>query len=89
MMLRVEEGWSHGAMMFGRMVLGKVIFQTGAAGCPIDFEVALDGAVVEPEKVHADGFGLLLLDGAVNDSIGSGIVGLEWCDWLAGDSRFL
>jgi hypothetical protein len=64
------------------MVLGEVFAQTGAVGCPIDFEVTVGGTVGYPEKAHVDGFVLLLLEGTLNDSISSGIASLRFCGWL-------
>ncbi len=64
------------------MIPGEVIAQTGAVGCPIDFEVAVGGTLGCPEKAHVDGFGLVLLEGTLNDSISSGIVSLRFCGWL-------
>ena len=44
---------------------------------PIDLELALGDAVAEPVKAHVNGFGSILLDGVVEDTIGSAVVGLD------------
>ena len=40
-------------------------------------ELALGNAVSEPVEAHANGFGSILLDGVVEDTIGSAVVGSD------------
>jgi hypothetical protein len=75
-MLFMEEDRSHEAMMGRRMMFGKVVSEVVASWGPEDIEVSLVAAVAYPVKTHVDGFRALLLDGAVDDAVCGGIVGL-------------
>ena len=43
----------------------------------IDLELALGNAVAEPVEAHVDGFGLVLIDGVVEDTIGGAVFGSD------------
>ncbi len=72
----LEVGGSHGLMMFGRMVFGKVIGMICVAGAPEDVELPLTRVVTNPIKPHVDGFRPLLFDGVIDDATGSAVVRL-------------
>ena len=40
-------------------------------------ELALGNAVLEPVEAHVNGFGLILFDGVVEDTIGRAVVGSD------------
>ena len=56
------------------MVFGEAIGMIGVTGGPVDVEVALADAVVDPAEAHVDGFGSFLFDGVVGDAVGSAVV---------------
>ena len=56
---------SNGAMVFGWMVLGKVISAVEGAFAPINVVLALANTVADPVEAHVNGFGAALLDGAI------------------------
>jgi len=72
----LEVGGSHGLMMFGRMVFGKIIGAIGVTRAPEDVELTLTGAVTNPIKSHVDGLGALLFDGVIDDAACSAVVHL-------------
>ena len=72
----LEVGGSHGLMMFGRMVFGKVIGAIGGTRAPKDVELPLTGAVTNPIKSHVDGLRPLLFDGVIDDAACSAVVRL-------------
>ena len=72
----------HFSVVGGRMVLGVVITKVGFARGPVDFELALANSVLDPVEAHVDGFGSLLLDGAVCEAHCSGVVHLHGCGRL-------
>ena len=70
----LEVGGSHGLMMFGRMVFGKIIGAIGVTRVPEDVELTLTGAIMNPIKLHVNGLGVLLLDGVIDDAACSAVV---------------
>ena len=72
----LEVGRSHGLMMFGRMVFGKIIGAVCVAGAPEDVELPLTRAVTNPVKPHVNGFRPLLFDGVIDDAAGGAVVRL-------------
>jgi hypothetical protein len=69
-------------MVHGRVMFGEIVSQIVAAFAPVDVELALDSAVLEPIKAHVDGFGAALFDSVINDAGGTTVVDLEGCRWL-------
>mmetsp|Transcript_14003 Transcript_14003/g.31893 ORF Transcript_14003/g.31893 Transcript_14003/m.31893 type:complete len:205 (-) Transcript_14003:3807-4421(-) len=65
-------------MMRGSVVLGHVVGIVECAGSPVEAELVAEFAVAEPVKTHVHGFGLLGLDGVVDDAGGGGVIGLDW-----------
>ena len=59
------------------VVFCKIVSQISFSWDPIDLELALGTVVLEPVEAHVDGFGSVLLDGVVEDTIGSAVVGLD------------
>ncbi|EJK50728.1 hypothetical protein THAOC_30183 [Thalassiosira oceanica] len=78
---------THVAMMRGSVVLGHVVGKVECAGSPIEAELVAEVAVAEPVKVHVHGFGLLGLDGVVDDAGGGGVIGLDWEHAHCGHAR--
>ena len=72
----LEVGGSHGLMMFGRMVFGKIIGAVCVAGAPEDVELPLTRAVTNPIKSHVNGFRSLLFDSVIDDAACSAVVRL-------------
>ncbi len=52
----MQVGWSHGLMMGVQMVLGKEICSVGITWLPKDMVLASMDPVVDPVKMHVDGF---------------------------------
>ena len=70
-------------MMFGRVVFGPVVSGVGLPRLPVDAKLLLALSISEPMKTHVHGFSLFCLDSTIDDSIGHGVVGLEWCGRLS------
>ena len=51
-------------------IVSQICFSFG----PIDLELALGNAVSEPVEAHVDGFGSVLLDGVVENTIDGAVV---------------
>ena len=73
---------SNGAMVFGWMVLGKIIGAVEGAFAPIDVVLALANTVADPVEAHVDGFGAFLFYRIGNDTSGGAVVGLDGGGWL-------
>ena len=59
--------------------LGRVVGEVQGAGCPLDFEVAVLNAVLNPVIAHCDGFASLDLCGAICE--------VASCRVVVGDKR--
>ena len=59
------------------MVLGEVVATVVTALAPEDEKLALMDAILDPVKAHIHGFRFSLAHGAVGNSGGTGIVGLD------------
>ena len=46
-------------------MLGEVVGMIGKACCPLDFELTLVSAVVDPPEAHVHGFGAARFDFAI------------------------
>ena len=68
---------AHEAMMVMGMMFREIIRKVVSALAPVDDELALADAVLDPVEFHIDAFGAALLDGVVGDAGGDGIVGLD------------
>ena len=55
-MLGVEEGRSDLSVVGRQVVLAVVVAQVATAWAPVDVEHALLGPVLDPVKVHVNGF---------------------------------
>ena len=64
-------------MVQGRMILGAVVDKICAARSPVEAELALGFTAVEPTESHVHGFNVFGDDGLVDDTGGSGVVGLD------------
>jgi hypothetical protein len=69
---------THEAMMGRRVMLGEVVGRVGFPGSPVEEELALAYAALEPMIPHTKGFGAFKTDFCMENTIGSGIVGFEW-----------
>ena len=67
------------------MVFGPVIGEVVFARLPVELEEVLCFSVFEPIEPHVHSLGLFWLYFPVDDSMCSGIVGLDWCSalWVA------
>ena len=65
-----------------QVVLAEVVAKVDGARCPVDDELSLLVAVADPVAAHVHGFGLVLFASAMDDAVGSSIVGLAGCGWL-------
>ncbi len=59
------------------MLFSEVIGEITGAWGPIDVELALLDLIADPIKSHIHRFGSDLLDGVVDDSKSSGVIGLD------------
>jgi hypothetical protein len=66
---------AHGDMMFGMMMLCKIVGAVSRSAPPIDMVLFLPNAVANPIEAHIHGFGSLLFDGFVGDTTGGAVVG--------------
>ena len=69
-------------MMGLRVVLGKIICQVSCSLFPVDYEVSLTDAVMNPIKYHSGGLGVSLFHVSIDDYKGAFVVGLYMCWWL-------
>ena len=58
-------------------MLAQVVSLVGGARAPVDSELALLDAVLEPVEAHVDGLGTTLFDCAVHDALCAFVVGLD------------
>ena len=65
-------------MVERRIVLGAVVGKIGVPGGPVEVELALGFAAVDPPELHVHGLDVLGNDGVIDDSDGSGVIGLDW-----------
>jgi hypothetical protein len=70
-------------MMFGRVVFGPGLSVVGLPRPPVDAKLLLALPITEPMKMHVHGFSSFWLDFTIDDSMGHGIVSLEWCGRLS------
>ena len=73
---RMVDG-SHDTMVGSRMVFGVVISEVLEAAIPVDEELALVDAVLNPEVSHGHSFGTTQFDGVVSDASGGGVISLD------------
>ena len=64
------------------MKFGEVVGEVDYPGSPVYVKLLLLYSILEPIVAHVDTFGSVLFDGAVDDSIGGGIVCFHTCGWL-------
>ena len=57
----MQVGRSHNTVVGRIVVLGEVVTEVSAAGFPINEELALPVAVLDPIEAHVDGFGYFCL----------------------------
>ena len=76
-MLGVEEGRSDMTMVGRRVVLAVVVTQVATAWAPVDVEHALLCSILDPVKIHVNGFGSSLFHGTIGKAVGCSIVHLD------------
>ena len=64
------------------MVFSEIVSQISFPWGPIDLKLALGNAVLEPVEAHVNGFGSILFDGVVEDTIGRAVVSSDRCRGL-------
>ena len=60
-----------------RMILGAIVGKIRVARSPVEAELALGLAAAEPPESHVHGFDVFGDNGLVDDTGGSGVVGLD------------
>ena len=60
------------------MMLGVVVAKVGVTRLTVYEELALACAIAYPIKAHVDCFHSFFLDGVVDESVGGGVVELNW-----------
>ena len=60
------------------MVLGVIVAQVSDAGLPVNEELPLACAVVDPIKAHVNRFRSFVFDGVVGEAVDGGVVDLDW-----------
>jgi hypothetical protein len=65
-------------MIRWRMMLNKIAIHIGVARRPTYIELVLFNPVFDPVESHVHGFGALLLDCVIDDSVCSGVVSFEF-----------
>jgi hypothetical protein len=68
---------SHNAMMSRRMMLGEIVGGVCLPGRPVEEELALADAALEPMIPHVKGFGAFETNGCMENAVGGGIVGFK------------
>ena len=63
-------------------MLGEVIGHVIGAASPVDDEITGSNTIFDPIKTHVHGLGAFLLDGAIDNTRSSRIIGLDVCGWL-------
>ena len=53
------------------VMLGKLVTNIGAARAPVNEEMDMTGAILNPIKAHVNGFGYFLFDGVIGKTCGS------------------
>ena len=59
------------------MVLGDIVSLVFGSRSPVDDELLLADAIVDPVETHVDGLGAFLLDLAIGEADGCRVVGLD------------
>ena len=65
-------------MMAGWVVLCKIVGKVGGSFIPVDAEVVLLDAVLDPEVAHVHRFGALGLERTIGNAVSSAVVGFDW-----------
>ena len=63
-------------------MLGVIVGHVGGSCFPINCKLLLFDPIAKPIEAHVCGFGSFLLCGAIEDSFGALIVGLDGCGRL-------
>ena len=67
----------HLRMMCCRVMLGVRVCKVEGSRSPVNEELALPGAILQPVKTHVNGLGPFLLDGSIGKTHGSCVVNLN------------
>ena len=78
----VQKDGSHFLVMVARMVLGEVISQVDCAGRPVNFELLLVGAIMDPIETHIDRLRSVLFYFTIDNTVGGGVIGADGGWWL-------
>jgi len=58
------------------MVFCEIICLIAIAGTPKNMKLALVDAIMDPIKMHVNGFGAFLFDSVIGDATGRAVIGL-------------
>ena len=65
-----------------RVVFGEIVTEVSASGFPINENLDLPGAVLDPIEAHVDGFGYFLFDRSVGEAFSSVFFDAYWSRWF-------
>lgn len=74
----MEKDGTHGSVVGGGVSLCLVIGAVLGAWSPVDVELFLTNAILDPVEAHVHRFGLALTDSSIGDAAGGGVVCLDW-----------
>jgi len=66
----------HSLMMGGGMVFCEIIHPIAVTKTPKNMKLALVDAIMDPIKMHVNGFGAFLFDGVIGNATGHAVVSL-------------
>ena len=69
---------SHELMMRRRKMLGEIVTVVVLSGSPVEIELLLSNAILEPMILHIKGFRALHADGSMKDIVCSRVIRFEW-----------
>ena len=69
-------------MVGSAVVFCRVVAKVDGTRGPVDVELSMVDSVAEPVEAHVNGFGSVLFDGGVHDTIRGAVVSAQWCGWL-------
>ena len=77
--------WTHGAMMCGWVMLGKIVCLVVFPRSPVNVKLTLTNSVANPVEAHVNSFRALLLDAVIGNPSSRAVVRLNRSRAVAGD----